>query len=493
MKLSDLLDYNNIVIQCHDNPDADALASGYALKCYFDTVGKKSRFIYRGRNKIKKSNLVIMIQELNIPISYEPDFDEVPELLVLVDCQYGQRNVTTTEAKNVAVIDHHQICSKLPPLSEVRPNIGSCSTILWSMIEAGEGMETDNNRALSTALYYGLYTDTNKFSEMSHPMDRDMVDDLTINKSIIDFMSNSNFSLEELEITGRAMLNNKYYSTSKTMLVQAEPCDPNILGVISDFTLETDKVDICVAFYESPEEIKYSVRSCSKEVHANELAQYIAKDVGGGGGHLRKAGGTIIPDLIGIPARDLIIGRLEEYHEEFSVLYAKDTIVDTKYMKKYAKQEQVVGTVKLSEVFEIGTEVELRTMEGDIDVIIQDDTYLMIGIEGEIYPITEEKLKRSYNLMPFQYTRKYEYEPNIRNRKTGEKKYVMPYAKSCTAIAKSTILAQPLNQTIKLFTAWDDEKYYTGVPGDYIAVRPDDPHDIYIINKDIFPMLYKEI
>ena len=29
MKLRELLNYNRIVIQCHDNPDADAIASGY--------------------------------------------------------------------------------------------------------------------------------------------------------------------------------------------------------------------------------------------------------------------------------------------------------------------------------------------------------------------------------------------------------------------------------------------------------------------------------
>lgn len=490
MKLSDLLNFDDIVIQCHDNPDADALASGYAVKAYLDTMGKNSRFIYRGNNKIQKSNLVIMIQELEIPISYEPDFDEEPELLVLVDCQFGQRNVTTTYAKNIAVIDHHQVCTDLPELSEVRSNIGSCSTILWSMLKE-EGLDANNKRALATSLYYGLYTDTNKFSEIAHPMDRDMTDDLTITKSVIDLMSNSNFSIEEFEITGRAMLNNAYFASTRTMIVQADPCDPNILGIISDFTLETDKVNVCVAFYESEAEIKFSVRSCTKEVHANELAGYIATDIGGGGGHIRKAGGTIQPDLISVPAREIIQERLNEYYDTYPVIYAKDTILDTKSMQKYTKKEQVVGTVKLSDIYPVGTEVELRTMEGDINVIIEDDTYLMIGILGEIYPIREQKLLNTYNLLPFKYSHEYEYEPNIRNIKTGEKQLVMPYAKSCTSLSRSVIFAMPLDRSIKLFTTWDDEKYYKGEPGDYIAVRPDDEHDIYIINKDVFPKLYE--
>ena len=65
MRLSNLLDYENIVIQSHDNPDADSLASGYALYCFFKSKGKKVRFIYSGRYKIQKSNLLLMIEKLN--------------------------------------------------------------------------------------------------------------------------------------------------------------------------------------------------------------------------------------------------------------------------------------------------------------------------------------------------------------------------------------------------------------------------------------------
>ena len=46
---------------------------------------------------------------------------------------------------------------------------------------------------------------------------------------------------------------------------------------------------------------------------------------------------------------------------------------------------------------------------------------------------------------------------------------------------------------IKLFTTWDEDKYYSGLPGDYIAVREDDPYDTYIINGRLFDQLYKEV
>ena len=114
MELKDFLDYENIVIQCHDNPDADALASGYALMWYFQQNKKKARFIYRGRNEIKKSNLLIMIKELEVPVEYEPFFAEEPDLVILVDCQFGQKNVSSTNAATIAVIDHHHKVSSLP-------------------------------------------------------------------------------------------------------------------------------------------------------------------------------------------------------------------------------------------------------------------------------------------------------------------------------------------------------------------------------------------
>jgi phosphoglycolate phosphatase len=117
----------------------------------------------------------------------------------------------------------------------------------------------------------------------------------------------------------------------------------------------------------------------------------------------------------------------------------------------------------------------------------------MIGLEGEIYPITKEKLESSYKAVDEPYEREFEYEPCITDVYSGEKKNVLAYAKSVVSTGTTHIYAKPLKGYVKLFTAWDEEKYYSGVPGDYIAVREDDPHDIYVINGRLFDQLYKEI
>ena len=56
-----------------------------------------------------------------------------------------------------------------------------------------EQIELKNIR-LTTALYFGLYTDTNSMSEVFNPYDRDMRDLIPYEKSVIHLLKNSNFA-----------------------------------------------------------------------------------------------------------------------------------------------------------------------------------------------------------------------------------------------------------------------------------------------------------
>ncbi len=98
MRLSDLEGFKQITIQCHDNPDADALASGFGLYCYFSSKGIDTRLVYSGKNKMQKANVCMMVDKLNIPVEYIPRNPEDPYkvegLLVTVDGQYGAGNVS---------------------------------------------------------------------------------------------------------------------------------------------------------------------------------------------------------------------------------------------------------------------------------------------------------------------------------------------------------------------------------------------------------------
>ena len=296
MRLHDLLKFNDIVIQCHDNPDADAIASGFAVYCYLKANNKDVKLIYSGRNTIRKSNLKLMVNELHIPIEHI-NYMREPELLVTVDCQYGEGNVTMHNAENIAVIDHHRISGELPSMNEIKSDYGACATVLWEMLTK-EKFDVNSNILLSTALYYGLYTDTNEFTEISNPVDTKLRDNVVVDNSLITRFRNANMSLEELEIAGTALLKSDYIDDYRCAIVKAGRCDPNVLGIISDLLLAVDVIDTCMVFNVMPNGVKISVRSCVPDIKANELVMEICEGIGSGGGHLAKAGGYIQMELL---------------------------------------------------------------------------------------------------------------------------------------------------------------------------------------------------
>ena len=138
MRLIDLEAYDPITIQCHDNPDADSIGAGFGLYTYFKSKGKEVNLIYSGKNRIHKANLRL-VEKLEIPITYIKHAKQPVEgLLITVDCQYGAGNVTQLQADKVAVIDHHQVEIQNLELQEIRSTLGSCSTLVWSMMKEAD-------------------------------------------------------------------------------------------------------------------------------------------------------------------------------------------------------------------------------------------------------------------------------------------------------------------------------------------------------------------
>jgi len=489
MRLRDLLQFNRIVVQCHDNPDADAIASGFGVYTYLKDNGKDARLVYGGRSRITKSNLCLMVSELEIPIEYVKELDK-PELLVTVDCRYGEGNVTRFEAEQIAVIDHHQISGVLPELNVVHSNRGSCSTIVYELLHR-EGIDVNNDRRLATALYYGLMTDTNNFNEISHPADKDLRDDTAFDRRLIVRFRNANISLKELEIAGTALLGYDYNEEYRYAVVEAEPCDPNILGMISDFMLEVDAVDTCLIYSVLEYGVKLSVRSCIREVKANELAEYLVSGIGSGGGHLEKAGGFIQTELLDnsnadMPAGDVLKKRMENYFRESTIIYAEDYVADFTGMKRYRKKELKFGYVESLKLAPEGKNLIVRTLEGDLDVKIGADVFIMLGVKGEAYPISREKFERSYIRNDEEYVYPGEYEPVLKDVSDGGTIEIVPHAKTCMSTGEVIIFAKELDYRVKLFSRWDEERYMLGEPGDYLAVRADDHNDVYIIDKSVF-------
>ena len=505
MKLQDLDRFEQITIQCHDNPDADALGAGFGLYCYFAEKGKQVRLVYSGRNEIQKSNLRLMVENLNLPVEYiAPDGCQpakVDGLLLTVDCQYGAGNVTRIAADAVAIIDHHQVEIEDVELSVISPNLGSCSTLVWKMLKEAGYEVTDEN--LGTALYYGLYTDTNQFSELYNPLDMDMRESVPYDKSLITLFRNSNLSLKELEIAGIAMIRYSYNEDYEFAVIKSQPCDPNILGLISDFLLQVDIIKTCVVFNETNDGYKLSVRSCVREVNASELASFLTEGIGSGGGHYEKAGGFISKKRYEekyptMHAEGFFNNRMTEYFDSYELIYTDKFAADVPSMKRYQKKKLPQGYVKADEILPVGTPITIRTLEGDSNMTVTEDLYIIIGVKGEAYANSRAKFEQAY----IKTDKKYnfaeccinpEYEPIIKNREDGKSLVLTDYAKVCISSGGAPIYAKPLEKGVKVFTPWYKGNYMLGRPGDYLAVRCDDLHDVYVVEKDVFSKSYEEI
>jgi phosphoglycolate phosphatase len=441
-----------------------------------------------------------MIEWLNIPISHVRDPETVPPpgLLVCVDCQYGQGNITAVEAEAVAIIDHHLLVADEEDydFGIIQPSLGSCATLVWDLLRK-EDFDFGADKDIPASLYYGCLTDTNNFTEISHPLDKDMRDALEIycDRGIVNRLKNCNLSVEELEIAGVALLRNLINSEKRYALFKSEFCDPNILGLISDIALQVDTIDTCIVYNIRESGARLSVRSCSREVMASECIEFLTHGVGSGGGHREKAGGSLQKDKIdelGLTITEYMQAKTAEYFDSYDIVTAACHDIDTTGWTRYAKKPVPRGFVLSSDIFAEGTPIMIRTLENDSNIKVSHDIYLMVGVMGEVYPLKAERFAASYQ--PCDHVQlAYAYEPSVTNEITGEQKKLLPFLQYCMTVGEAPIYAKPLERNTKVFTEFTTKGYLYGRPGDYLAIKCADIHDVIIIRKEVFAKTYEEV
>lgn len=294
--LQRFLKYSKICIQCHNNPDADAIAAGFGLYRYFSAKGIDTSMIYGGAGKITKSNTVMMVEQCRIPVVYTTVNPET-ELLLLVDCQYGRGNVQKFEADHIAMIDHHIQMVDLQEDDLVKSDYQSCSTIVYELLQE-ENYPIKEDPALKTALLYGLYTDTASFSDLFGNADMAMRKDLFSEDPLFEKLIKSNMSVAELLVVSDAMYNHFFDVERRFSIVEALKCDQTVLGIIGDMMIQVDAVFLSFAYTEAGMGYQISLRSCDDNLRADKIAAFICEGIGNGGGHKKKAGGHIQKEKI---------------------------------------------------------------------------------------------------------------------------------------------------------------------------------------------------
>jgi hypothetical protein len=311
-------------------------------------------------------------------------------------------------------------------------------------------------------------------------------------------LKHSNLSLNDLGIVSTVLKENSYDPQGRFMVIATPPCDPNLLGFVSDLAMQVDVVDVVVAFSVVDERIKFSVRTAIREVKASDLTSWLAHDVGWGGGHREKAGGLILGAKYAahfgeVPHAEFFTQRLKEYLSRYEVIDCMNLSapvarkLNMNAMKNYRKVLVKLGFVPCRELFEKRTKLQIRMLEGDVDITTNEDTILMIGLKGEVYPMQRTKFEESYAVINERFSLPLSYPPTILDHNAGTRISLWEYAKVCIG-GGGHVLATRITSGVKVFTRWDSENYLLGNVNDWIVKLS--PDDLYVVTADVFEKLY---
>ena len=283
---------DEVFIQPHNVPDPDAIAASLGMYYLLSQRGiKKLAIVYD--QEIEKANSLRMLELFNVPVIRAADAATLGEedWAVLVDAQKGNANLTDLPTDEVAAIDHHEYKGNMGyQFEDIRPNVGACSSIIaeWFF---------ENNievpKIIATALLYGIFMDTDNLTRGASDFDINMFFRLykLADIDMIVELKGNEISVRDLELYAEAFKTVEIYD--ELAFLRLSNVNDSLLGAAGDIVVSVSGVNIVVAYSVRENGIKFSVRSTSQKVLANELIRCIVKDYGVGGGHDNMAGGFI--------------------------------------------------------------------------------------------------------------------------------------------------------------------------------------------------------
>ncbi len=289
-----LLRGRRVIIQTHDFPDPDAIASACGLKELLAFSGIPSEIAYFGRIEKINTKMILDVFELNIRNAEE--FTDLTEedYVITIDGQKDNSNFTDLTGTEVACIDHHPFVTEYEYPFLKHCITGACATIITRWIME-EGMPV--SKELATVLLYGIKMDTRNFSAgVTHEdiVAFDFLNTLADN-GIIYHLENSVLELSDLRAYGAAIENIAIFEEVGFSFIPFE-CPDGLIASVSEFILSLSSVSVAVVYAKRNGGLKFSVRSELPHLNAGKLLNLSLKKIGNGGGHMSMAGGIVFPE-----------------------------------------------------------------------------------------------------------------------------------------------------------------------------------------------------
>jgi len=291
---------DSLLILMHDNPDPDSIASASALSVIAQTLGFKTQIAYGGDITHHENRAFVNLLGINLMKLSRGSYElrRYP-FIALVDCQ-PNGNITVLEQPDYerikVIIDHHQVLQHLSDVIpkdaflDIRPDVNSSSSIL---VEYLRGLNMEVNPLLATALFYGIYIDTKKFSKLSR-VDLKAIEWLAgkVDYELLDKIEHPDISTETAEILARAIIHRRIY---KNVVISNVGFVSNrdALAEAADFLLRLEGINTVLVFGIVDDKIEISARTRDVRVNIGAVMREAFGDIGSGGGHPQSAGARI--------------------------------------------------------------------------------------------------------------------------------------------------------------------------------------------------------
>lgn len=285
-----LKQYNKLITVIKGSPDPDAIASSFTFKLICDHLEIKNNIF--SEKKISLPQNKAMVDRLDIPIRFSlpPDIDKY-EGYMIFDHQSATFPGISEKLPCIVHIDHHEKSEDTVQCkySFLTHDAGSASTIISLLIkEMDLPFSPEEMRRISTALLYGIETDTDKYTHAGD-MDYEAIEYVSkhANSAIIKKINGIPIPKDTIHLLWRAMENMIIY---KEWLIAGigyvTESRRDSIAVIADFLLKREDPATVIVFAVIKKEesrgltLDASFRSTSENIDLNAIIKEITPEGG---------------------------------------------------------------------------------------------------------------------------------------------------------------------------------------------------------------------
>jgi nanoRNase/pAp phosphatase (c-di-AMP/oligoRNAs hydrolase) len=287
--------YRRVIVVMHDNPDPDAIATGWGVKVLIDEIlGIPTRVIGGGAIVRAENRHMVDLLEPPIELLDEFDFDD-QTAAILVDCGVEATNhiLTRRSVAPYAIIDHHALTGKVSdaPFVDIRADVAASASIVASYLRE-QGVCPGPK--LATAMLYAVRSETCAYESHYSALDRSILPWLmeTGEPELLAEIENAPLQRSYYGDLLLALQSTFFYNdVAVCFLPRADGAE--IVGEVADLLIRCQTIHkvLCGAAIDG--NLLLSARTQHVQDSAVGMIRETLEGIGGSGGHSHRAGGKI--------------------------------------------------------------------------------------------------------------------------------------------------------------------------------------------------------